>query len=129
MKNSKGVIAEKEIFRSPYNYTQITGIGYKYPNEKEELFFSINYQNQFKENIMRSHTNKFLCLDRKGRIIAERDITVSGRPMPKFIETFEARQKSTFENEYSGSFIKKTIKKIYPCENCNSINKEIGFVW
>jgi hypothetical protein len=127
LKNSKGVIAEKVILRSPYNYAQITGIGYQYPNEKETLFFLIDFQGQRAESMTVSHTKKFLCLDKRGRIINEGNIRING--MPKFIPTFDARQKTTFENEYSGSFIKKTITKIYPCEDCNSINREIGFVW
>ena len=37
LKTSKRIIAKKTVFRSPYNPTQITGIGYSYP-DKEKIF-------------------------------------------------------------------------------------------
>ena len=121
LKNSKGVIAEKVVFRSPYNPTQITGFGYSYPGEKK-LFFVIDHQKEVKESETASHTIMFLCLDKKGRIIQE-----NGKP--KLLKVFNAKQKTTFKNEYYHGFISKTTTKIFPCENCNSENKEIGFVW
>ena len=122
LKNSKGIIAKKVIFRSPYNPMQVTGYGYQYPDSKDELFFVIDLQGEFIESSTISHTKKFLCLDNKGRIIKENGA-------PKFLPTFNASQKTTFRNEYDGAWIEKTTTTIYPCEDCNSTNKEISFVW
>ena len=120
LKNSKEVIAEKIPFRSPYNPTQITGIGYSYPGEKT-LFFIIDYQNQFKESETVSHNDMLLCIDKKGRITKE-----NGKP--KLIEAFNAKQKNTFKNKYDGASLTKKITKIYPCKNCSHI-KNCQFVW
>jgi hypothetical protein len=121
LRNSAGVVAEKKIFRSPYNPTQVTGIGYCYPGEKS-MFFVIDYQRQFKSSEGVSHTNMFLCLDKKGRIIRQNGI-------PKMVRSFNAMQRTSFRNEYNGAFISKRTTQIYPCANCSAVGNEIRFVW
>jgi hypothetical protein len=124
LKDSKEIfIAEKEFFHSPYNYTQVTQIVYRNTvHGLKNTLFIIDYEGKLEKKANVSQTKMLLCLNNKGIIVEENG-------MPKFIKAFNAKQKTTSKNEYIGSFIKKTTSKIYPCEDCDSINKKIIFVW
>ncbi len=122
LKNSQGIVAKKLILRNRYNPTQISGEALVYPDET--TIHLVDFSGEFEDIEIASREKMWLCLDKRGNIIKK-----EGKPI--LLKPFQAKQKTTFKNSYSGAFILKKVTKIYLCENCSSVSgiKNLRFVW
>ena len=122
LKNSQGIVAKKLIGHSRYNPMQITAEGLVYSDHTAIHF--IDFTGEFEGVETVSRERMWLCLDKRGNIIKK-----DGKPI--LLKPFHAKQKTSFEISYNGSFISKKVTKIYPCENCSSVSgiKYLRFVW
>jgi hypothetical protein len=68
--------------------------------------------------------NKYICLDIEGNILKE-----NGKPI--IVDAFKARQKSTFNRKYNGSFVVSEVMKSYPCLNCDDETGKVDcfYIW